>query len=162
MVKDAVTEREIVDVKEAVQCYAKANPDLTYIQLEEAFRSQGVPVYLIAIEKELSATYTNMDLQGNLGKTYSVTWRWSDKPTKPKEMEGWPTPEENRVRLEDAGEPTDCLMQKCTNCDQLGHTRRSCPEDINETERAVVKCFNCEEVGHRVRDCELPCLLPID
>lgn len=157
MIKQAVAERDLDDVKEAVDMYVKACPDVTYAQLEEAFRTQQVGIYLIGIEKELSATYTNMDLQGNLGKTYSISWRWSDKPRFPKEMDLWPAnPEENLERLADAGQPTDCKMPKCTNCDSLGHTQKSCPEEKMEKERAQVQCYNCDSVGHRVRDCPNP------
>jgi len=125
--KQAVAERDLDDFKEAVEMYAKACPDVTYVQLEEAFRTQKVAIWLIAIEKELSATYTNMDLQGNLGKKHSISWRWSDKPRAPKEMDIWPaTPDENLERLADAGQPIDCKMPKCSNCDALGHTQ-VCP-----------------------------------
>ncbi|KAK2625759.1 hypothetical protein QTJ16_005071 [Diplocarpon rosae] len=154
--RKGAAERDIDDVKEAAAKYFKAVPEVTYLDLEHAFRNMNVPIYLIAIEKELSPTYTNMDLQGNRGKTYSVSWRWSNQPAKPKEIEGWPTPEENLERLADAGEPTDCLMTKCTNCAELGHSKRNCPQDANETERAKVLCYNCDEVGHRVRDCPNP------
>ncbi|KAI9055886.1 hypothetical protein LZ554_000824 [Drepanopeziza brunnea f. sp. 'monogermtubi'] len=157
LIKEAAAEREVFELKEAVEMYVKTCPDLTYPQLEEAFRSLDVPVYLIAIEKELNPTYVNMDLQGNLGKTYSITWRWSPKPRAPKEHDAWPSsPEENRTRLEDAGEPVYCLMQKCSNCDELGHTQRNCPQDKMDKEHTVVKCYNCEETGHRVRDCPNP------
>lgn len=135
--------------------YIKATPDATYVDLEKAFRNQGLNLYLIALEKELAMTYTNMDLQGNLDKTYTVSWRKSAKHARPKEKEGWPTPEENLVRLDDAGEPVDRGVPKCSNCDQLGHISKSCPEEKQEnSDRAQVKCFNCEEVGHRVRDCK--------
>ncbi len=129
---------------------------MTYVQLEQAFRAQDIPVYLIAIEKELAATYTNVDLQGNLNRKYSVTWRFSPNPLRPKEKDAFPaTPEENMERLEDAGVPMDRGIPKCSNCDAVGHTKAKCPEELQEnTDRAVVKCFNCEEVGHRVRDCK--------
>jgi hypothetical protein len=134
MIKQAVAERDLDDFKEAVDMYVKACPDVTYPQLEEAFRSLGVPIYLIAIEKELNATYTNMDLQGHLGKTYSISWRWSDKPRAPKEMDTWPaTPEENLERLADAGQPTDCKMPLCSNCSSLGHTMVSSSLSFDDT-----------------------------
>ncbi|CZT41586.1 related to hexamer-binding protein HEXBP [Rhynchosporium secalis] len=157
LIKQGVAERDLDDVKDAVDMYVKACPDVTYAQLEDAFRSQGVGIFLIAIEKELNLTYTNMDLQGHLGKKYAISWRWDPKPRAPKEMDVWPTsPEENMERLADAGQPTDCKMPKCSNCDELGHTKKSCPQDQMETERAQVKCYNCDEVGHRVRDCPTP------
>ena len=39
MMKQAVAERDLDDFKEAVEMYAKACPDVTYVQLEEAFRT---------------------------------------------------------------------------------------------------------------------------
>ncbi|KUJ18422.1 uncharacterized protein LY89DRAFT_48531 [Mollisia scopiformis] len=150
----AVLDHDLDDLKEAAEQYIKANPDTTYLTLEKAFRSQGLGVYLIAIEKELGITYTNMDLQGNLDKTYNVQWRWSPKSARPKEADGWPTPEENLERLNDAGVAVDRGIPKCNNCNELGHTRAKCEQDKNETDRAEVKCYNCDTVGHRVRDCK--------
>jgi hypothetical protein len=154
--KAAAAEREIDDLKEAAEKYFKAAPDCTYQGLEKAFRSHNVEVFLIAIEKELAPTYTNIDLQGNLDRKYAITWRWSNKPARPKEKDGWPaTAEDNMERLGDAGIPVDRGYPKCSNCDELGHTSKKCPEEKQENaDRAAVKCFNCDEVGHRVRDCE--------
>ena len=106
-------------------------------------------VYLIGMEKELALTYTNMDLQGNLDKKFSVSWRLSPHHQRPKEKDAWPTtPDENLVRLQDAGEPVDRGIPKCSNCENLGHTKRNCPEEKQElTDRAEVKCFNCEAIG---------------
>jgi hypothetical protein len=107
-IRAAAEDRDIDDIKEAAQKYFKACPDATYVDMEGAFRTQDFKVYLIAIEKELAMTYTNMDLQGNLDKKYTVTWRLSDKPSRPKENDFWPaSPEENLERLADAGVPVD-------------------------------------------------------
>lgn len=105
-------------------------------------------------ERELAVTFTNMDLQGHLGRTYNVNFRLSDKPKRPSEKDSWPaSPEENYERLKDAGEVVDVGMSKCSNCDKVGHIAKNCPEDkIEPTDRAVVKCYLCEEVGHRMRD----------
>jgi hypothetical protein len=100
-----------------------------------------------------------VDLQGNLDKKYSVSWRWSDKAARPKEKDGWPTTEENLERLQDAGEPVDRGIVKCSNCEQLGHMKAKCPEEPNEVDRPVVKCYNCDEIGHRVRDCKFNSLI---
>lgn len=109
------------DVKDAVEKYVKACPEITYAQLEHAFRSQNVGVYLICIEKELATTYTNMDLQGNLKKKYTVTWHFSPKAPRPKDVDYWPqSAEENQERLQDCGIPVDCLMPKCSNCNEVG------------------------------------------
>jgi hypothetical protein len=154
----AAEERDLDDVLDAAQRYFKAAPDTTYPQMEKGFRAQGFSVYLICLEKELTSTYTNMDLQGNLDKKYTVTWRLSDKPMRPSEKDGWPaTPEENLERLEDAGKAVDRGIPKCSNCEQLGHTFKGCSEDKQENaDKAVVSCFNCSEVGHRMRDCPVP------
>lgn len=156
--KLAAEERDLDDVMEAAYKYLKAAPQATYHQLEMAFRLQKMGIYLIALEKELSITYTNMDLQGNLDKKYTVTWRFSDKPMRPKERDIWPsTLEENLERLTDAGTPVDRGIPKCNNCDQLGHTFKACPEEkVENADRVVIQCYNCDEVGHRVRDCPTP------
>jgi hypothetical protein len=123
--KVASNERDLDDFKEGFMEYRKATPEATYAQLETAFRAQGFSVFLIAIEKELQPTYTNIDLQGNLEKKYTVTFRLSDKHQRPKEKELWPSsPEENMDRLEDAGEPFDRGVPLCSNCSALGHTSR--------------------------------------
>lgn len=115
--EDASEDNDLDDMKEAIDKYIKGNPELTYVDLESAFRNQNLNVYIIATERELTVTYTNMDLQGNLGKKYTISYRSSDKPKRPKEAEGWPeSPEENMERLKDAGEPVDCGVPKCSNC----------------------------------------------
>lgn len=152
----AVGQKDMDDVKEAFLKYVKACPIATYSDLEDGFRTMGIPLYIIAMERELAPTYTNMDLQGNLDKTYTVSLRFSPEARRPKEALGWPeSPEENMERLKDAGQPVDRGIPKCNNCEELGHVSKSCPEDKREpTDRASVTCFNCEEAGHRMRDCK--------
>jgi hypothetical protein len=58
-IKDAAADRDLEDVKDAAQVFFKAVPDTTYPQLEKAFRSHKLGIYLIAIEKELQPTFTN-------------------------------------------------------------------------------------------------------
>jgi hypothetical protein len=100
----------------------EAIPDMTFVALEKAFRAQDLGVYVIALERELSQTYTNMDLQGNLDRTYTISYRLSEKPKRPKEAEGWPaSAEENMERLKDAGVPVDRGVPLCGNCDTLGY-----------------------------------------
>ncbi|RFU31862.1 hypothetical protein B7463_g4488, partial [Scytalidium lignicola] len=155
--KAAAAEGDIDDVKVAAAKYIKSTPTCTYVELEKAFRYSDIGIYLIALEKELAATYTNMDFQGNLDRKYTVSWRLSNKPKRPKERDGWPTPEENLERLDDAGEAVDRGMPKCGNCDALGHTAKFCKEEkVENSDRPAVKCYNCSEVGHRVRDCPVP------
>jgi hypothetical protein len=151
----AVNAEDMDDVKDAVQQYIKACPGTNYVALEGAFRNQDIGLYLIAMENpNLLVTYTNMDLQGNLGKKFQVHYRFSPNPARPRERESWPSsPEENTKRLEDAGEPVDRGLTKCSNCGELGHIAKSCPQEKMEKERIVVTCFNCQETGHRVREC---------
>jgi hypothetical protein len=158
-IKAAVKDRELDDAKAAVQTYLKAAPDTTYVQLEEAFRNQDVGLFLIAIEKPyLATTMTNMDLQGNMDKKYTVTYRFSPTAPRPREREVWPkTPEKNMERLKDAGEVVDRGLPKCNNCNELGHISKQCTEEKRETNTVtVIKCYNCDGEGHRVRDCPTP------
>ncbi|PQE25334.1 hypothetical protein CJF30_00000052 [Rutstroemia sp. NJR-2017a BBW] len=150
-------ESDFDDLKDELMKYIKASPDATYVQLESAFRAQNIPIYLIAIEKELAPTFTNMDLQGNLDRKYTVSFRKSPKHSRPKEKDAWPaTPEENLERLANAGEAVDRGVPLCSRCGELGHTSKRCSEEANESERVVVQCYNCNEIGHRVRDCPTP------
>ncbi|KAI0972171.1 hypothetical protein F4678DRAFT_53286 [Xylaria arbuscula] len=155
-ITEAARERDMDDVKEAIQQYIKACPDTTYVQLEGGFRSQKIEVYLIAMESQsMMPTLTNMDFQGNLDKKYRVNYRFSSKPARPREREFWPGDDkENLARLEDAGEPVNRGLSKCSNCNELGHIAKNCPQEKVEKERVVIMCFNCNEPGHRVRDCK--------
>ncbi|GKT60698.1 zinc knuckle transcription factor [Colletotrichum tofieldiae] len=156
-INEAIQERDGVEAKDAIQKYLKHFPEMTYVELEKAFRSQEMDIYLIATERVLAPTHTNMDLQGNLEKKYTVQYRFSAQPDRQREKAGWPSsPEENMSRLADAGEPVSRLMQKCTNCSELGHVAKSCPQEAMEKVRVTITCYNCGEEGHRVRDCPTP------
>lgn len=113
-------------------------------------------MWLIAVERQILPTFTNMDLQGNMGKKYSVSYRFSDKPERPREIEGWPgSVDEILSRLDDAGEVVNNGKSVCHNCKQVGHVSKNCPEEKPESSDGPrVICSNCNEAGHRVRDCE--------
>ncbi|KAI8633739.1 hypothetical protein F5Y19DRAFT_251126 [Xylariaceae sp. FL1651] len=153
---EATRSGDMDDVKDAVQQYVKACPDTTYPELESAFRTQGIGLYLIATEKpSMLPTMTNMDFQGNLDKKYKVNYRFDPRAARPREREFWPADaKENMARLGDAGEVVDRGLAKCTNCSELGHIWKNCPQEKMEKERVVIMCFNCNEPGHRIRDCK--------
>ncbi|KAK9415659.1 hypothetical protein SUNI508_10318 [Seiridium unicorne] len=157
-IASASAERDMDDAKEGIQEYLKSAPEITYVELENAFRQQDIGVYIIAVEKpQLLGALTNMDLQGNLGKKYTITYRFDPKPARERERQFFPeNTEDNLERLMDAGEPVNSGKLKCNNCDEYGHVARDCPSDKVEKEQVVVKCFNCGEEGHRVRDCPTP------
>ncbi|KAL9941767.1 hypothetical protein ACHAQF_002486 [Verticillium nonalfalfae] len=156
--QDAVEERDVFDFKEELRKYMKHHPETTYLDLEEAFRAQDMNVYCIATKREhLLDTMTNMDLQGNLGKEYTVSFRFSPKPERERERETWPKDkEENLERLANAGEPAPTGKPRCTNCKELGHISKNCTADRQEIEKVSIRCYNCDEDGHRVRDCPVP------
>ncbi|KAH0563372.1 hypothetical protein GP486_002062 [Trichoglossum hirsutum] len=175
MLKTASAERDLFDFKAAVMIYVKALPATTYKDLEEAFRGSDFSVYLIAIVKEVMPTSTLMNLQGKIDCKYAVTYQFSAKPRRESERAAWPaSPEENLIRLEDAGVVTDRHVPLCSNCErkslpppqqvprlcaytsipeELGHISRNCPEERRAPVQPEIKCVNCDEVGHRARDC---------
>jgi hypothetical protein len=153
----AILERDVDDAKIAIQKYVKVYPEINYVQLQEALYEQELRLFLIANERQLLPTYTNMDLQGNLNKKYTVSYRFSDKPDRPREKEGWPTnKEEILARLADAGEVVPNGLTRCSNCSEVGHISKNCPQEkIERTDKPIIQCYNCGEVGHRVRDCKV-------
>lgn len=63
-------------------------------------------------------THTYVNLQGELDKTYKVGFHLSPKPKRETAKPGWPeTPEDNLVRLKDAGLPMERGIPKCQRCD---------------------------------------------
>lgn len=120
------------DVKAAVEKYSKACPEMTYLQLQEGILDSGLSLFLIAKERPLLPTYTNMDLQGNLNKKYSISYRFSDKPQRPIEAEGWPETREDLLsRLNDAGIVVDSPVPYCTKCGEMGHVRKHVSCNLN-------------------------------
>ncbi|KAI1845119.1 hypothetical protein JX266_008666 [Neoarthrinium moseri] len=165
-------DKDMDDVKEGILEYCKALPELTYYELESAFRNLNIGVYIIAVEKpQMIGALTNMDLQGNLNKKYQVTYRFQSGPARAREAQYFPKgTAENLERLNDAGEPVNSGLLKCNNCDEYGHTSKSCPSDRVEKERVVVKCYNCGptprvdkfackncgQPGHKAQECPEP------
>ena len=156
LLKQASDERDIGDFKEALQILSKACPDYTYPQLEKEFRTRKFSIYMIAMEKDHGedATWTNVNLQGDVGKKYGVSYFTSAEAQRPTLVEKWPaSPEENMTRLADAGVPLDRGVEKCSNCNKLGHVARRCPDERMASVQPAITCFLCGEEGHRVRDC---------
>ncbi|KAK4219733.1 hypothetical protein QBC37DRAFT_409635 [Rhypophila decipiens] len=155
----AVNEREVDDVKVAIQTYVKAAPETTYQELEKKLRAEDVKLWLIAIEKAgLASTMTNMDLQGNMEKKHTVTYRFQWNPPRPRDRELWPADvDENIERLADAGEVVPRGLPKCSNCSEIGHISKSCPQEKMEADTVrTIMCYNCDTPGHRMRDCPTP------
>lgn len=156
-IKQAAEVRDADDAKEAVQEYVKAmNGACSYREIQEGLISSGINLWFIATERPLLPVFTNMDLQGNMGKKFTISYRFSEKPERPREAEGWPRDrEEILARLDDAGDPTNTGKSLCNNCGEVGHISRDCEQEKEERERPKVECGNCGTEGHRVRDCKL-------
>lgn len=155
--KQAAKERDLDDVKEALQEYVKAlGGTPTFKDIQQGLIDEGVNLWFIGIERQLLGAFTNMDLQGNTGKTYTISYRFSEKPTRPRDREGgWPESKEVILdRLDDAGDTVDSGQQRCFNCNEWGHGSKNCPQPKAEKAEEGSLCNNCKEPGHRLRDCE--------
>lgn len=156
MLKEASDEIEVGDFREAVQVLAKAlNGNLSYGQLEKECRKRKFNIHVIGLKKEVAKAYTNVDLEGNIGRTYTVGYFTSASCPRPVLMPLWPSNVvDNLKRLEDAGVPMERGVPICGNCNSLGHVRKDCPEEKNVFEGVKVMCALCDMPGHRVRDCK--------
>ncbi|KAL9113746.1 MAG: hypothetical protein Q9227_002191 [Pyrenula ochraceoflavens] len=142
---------------QALKILTKADRTLTYESLETQFRAKCFGYYLIAMEKDIPDTFTIVNLQGKLDCKYAVTISKSQKAQRTTQKERWPpSPEENLERLKNAGIPMDRGIPKCSNCNELGHRARACPQERIAREFIELKCANCDEMGHAARDCPKP------
>lgn len=157
--QQAVEQREVDDAKEAIQEYVRSlNGSVTYRELQEAMLDQGIKLWFIAMDRPLIKPFTNMDLQGKMGKRYSISYRFSEKPDRPREAAAFPkNREELLARLEDAGEVVSSGQSLCRNCNQMGHTAKRCTQErAVRVEQPKISCGNCGQDGHRLRDCMSP------
>lgn len=108
-VKEASNDLDIDDFKDALKILSKANPSITYRQIEEVLRKRELNIYLIGLKKEVAPAYTNVSLQGDVGKTYTLgVFARSASCPRPILMPSWPKDAtENLERLEDVGIPVE-------------------------------------------------------
>lgn len=124
LIKEASNEREVSDFKDALKILSKAEPSLTYVDVEKELRSRKLAFYLIGLKKDVAQAFTNVDLQDEIGKTFTLGIY--TKPTCPRPilMENWPADAgENMTRLADVGIPMERGIPVCSNCNELGHMR---------------------------------------
>lgn len=69
-------------------------------------------------EKDITDTFTLMDLDGKTGRQYHIGYFFSAQAPRGSLKESWPeNPEQNMERLQNAGFPVDSMIPKCSNCD---------------------------------------------
>lgn len=123
-------------------------PALTFRELEAAFRGNCMNTHLIAKTQEISDTHVIVNLQGKLDQKFVVSIQFVAKARRAKFADGWPsTAEENLDRLEEAGFVMDRMVEKCTNCGQIGHHSKLCPEEKQVKTKNLITCAKCSKEG---------------
>lgn len=109
MLQEASDDLDVDDFKDAIKILSKANPAVTYAQLERELRKRCSNMYLIGLKKEVSPAYTNVNLQGETGKTHTLgVFARSAACPRPILMDAWPKDTtENLERLGDSGVPME-------------------------------------------------------
>jgi hypothetical protein len=154
---DAAKMQDLDVFRLSLRAYARATmDDFDLVSVEQALRTDNLPIYLIAKEQEIAQNMTIVDLIGNPDRKFVLSIQLSPKPRRAKMAQGWPeSPEQNLERLATAGFVQDCGVPLCGNCGNLGHIRKHCKEEQVEHEATgpEIACVYCQEKGHRARDC---------
>lgn len=107
--KEAATDRDPDDAKEAIQEYVKVldgAPSYKDIQMRAIEEHNNL--WLIPLERGILGAFTNMELQGNTRKKYTVSYRISEKPGRARDRDGWPESKADIIsRLDVEGEKVD-------------------------------------------------------
>lgn len=106
LLKEADSTRDLDDIKEAFEVFCRNSPETTIQEIETRFRAEGFTTHLVGMEKEEMYDYlTNVNLQGEIGKQYSLGFQLSAKSRRQKMYQSMlaESPEENFERLADCG-----------------------------------------------------------
>lgn len=154
---DASEDKDLDTFRTCLRSYARAiDGEFNVSDVEIALRDSGLSVYLIALKQEIAPYMTIVDLIGNPDREFVLTIQLSAKPRRAKLAQGWPADTaENLERLRSAGFVQDRGVPMCSNCNELGHIKKHCKQEIMEHEKVapVITCVYCKEEGHRARDC---------
>jgi len=154
MILAADKARDTDDMKEAVAAYCKANPDKTFVDIENLLRKHDCTCHLFALEKEIMGSYTLVDLQGHADRQYLVVYNWGPKPRRNAARAVFG--EENLERLGNAGIVCHNYVPFCHRCKEKGHITRECEMEREELPDLTPRCMNCGGEGHRFKDCTEP------
>lgn len=105
LLQKADATKDLDDIKDAFEVYAKNTPEATFQSIESRFRSEKFNTYLTCLQKNIPLNKTNMDLQRVPDKTYVVGFQLSIKSRRLKMSEGMVADsyEGNFERLADCG-----------------------------------------------------------
>ena len=117
-VVDSAKDKDLDTLRSAIKAYARAVEDKFSLQdVEKALRDADLPMYLIAMKQEIAVNHTIVDMIGNPGREFVLSFQLSGKPRRKRMAEGWPkTPEENMQRLASCGFVQDIGVPLCGNC----------------------------------------------
>jgi len=148
MLKDASDDFDAADAREAINILAKANPNVTYLQVEKELRKRGLKIFLIGLKKEVAKAFTNVALDGAKDREFTLGIFKAPACPRPVLMPTWPKDAaDNLARLENTGVPLERGVPICTNCGELGHVRKNCTQEQEGTDRVKIHCVLCEEDG---------------
>lgn len=154
---DAAKEKDLDKFRLSLRAYARSIIDVFDLAaVEQALREDGLEVYLIGLKQVLEPNQTIVDIVGNPGREFVLSVQLSAKPRRKALKDNWPeNQEENLARLKSAGYVQDRGVPLCSNCNELGHIKKHCKQEIIAKEKVApdIQCVYCQEIGHRARDC---------
>ena len=109
--------RDMDDIKEAFEVYAKNTPETTFQEIEKRLREEKCNTHLIGLTKEIPIDKTNVDLQFQADRKYVLGFQIARKSRRTKMSEGMlaESYEENFERLSNCGYTVQTNIPICYN-----------------------------------------------
>lgn len=136
LLKNVDSGRDLDEIKEAFEVYAKNTPEATFQSIEQKLREEGCLTHLVGLRKDLPQNMTNIDLQTVIDKEFAIGFQLSRRTRRSKMNEGMmaETYEENFERLGNCGYTVRSPIPVCFHVRAFSFQGLSCADNLVSAE----------------------------